>query len=119
MPSCPEGRGPEAASSHPNRRPMASRRPRSTAESPGGRGRQGPLDLRGLDRPELADPDTLAVWGAGDEIFGPDGARAFARDRPDAEIHLVPGGGHFLLESHLDIVAGYIRGFLTTAAPPA
>jgi pimeloyl-ACP methyl ester carboxylesterase len=34
----------------------------------------------------------LAVWGAGDEIFGPDGARAFTRDLPDAEIHLVPGG---------------------------
>ena len=55
----------------------------------------------------------LAVWGEGDEIFGPDGARAFARDLPDAEIHLVPGGGHFLLESHLDTVAGYMRGFLT------
>jgi pimeloyl-ACP methyl ester carboxylesterase len=59
----------------------------------------------------------LAVWGAGDEIFGPDGARAFARDLPSAEIHLVPGGGHFLLESHLDTVAGYVRGFLTGAVP--
>jgi pimeloyl-ACP methyl ester carboxylesterase len=54
---------------------------------------------------------TLAVWGAGDEIFGPDGATAFSRDLPDAEIHLVQGG-HFLLESALDTVAGYIRGFL-------
>jgi len=26
----------------------------------------------------------LAVWGRGDEIFGPDGARAFATDAPDA-----------------------------------
>ncbi|MEU8704268.1 alpha/beta hydrolase [Streptomyces sp. NPDC048565] len=59
----------------------------------------------------------LAVWGAGDEIFGPAGARAFARDLPDAEIHLVRGGGHFLLESHLDTVAGYVRGFLTATAP--
>lgn len=57
----------------------------------------------------------LAVWGAEDEIFGPDGARAFARDLPDAEIHLVEGGGHFLLESHLDLVAGYVRGFLGRA----
>ena len=57
----------------------------------------------------------LAVWGAGDEIFGPDGARAFARDLPDAEIHLIPGGGHFLLESHLDLVVEHIRGFLTAA----
>ncbi len=54
----------------------------------------------------------LAVWGAGDEIFGPDGARAFARDLPHAEVHLVDGGGHFLLESHLDVVAGDVREFL-------
>ena len=53
----------------------------------------------------------LAVWGRGDEIFGPDGARAFAADAPDAEIHLLDGG-HFLLESQLDATAGYVRGFL-------
>ncbi|MFC9424073.1 alpha/beta fold hydrolase [Streptomyces sp. NPDC056987] len=57
----------------------------------------------------------LAIWGAGDEIFGPDGARAFARDLPDARIQLVPGGGHFLLESHLDTVAGAMRAFLEQA----
>lgn len=56
-------------------------------------------------------PPLLAVWGANDEIFGPDGARAFSADLPDAEVHLL-NGGHFLLESHLDAVAGYIRGFL-------
>jgi pimeloyl-ACP methyl ester carboxylesterase len=54
----------------------------------------------------------LAVWGAGDEIFGPDGARAFTRDLPDAEVHVIPGG-HFLLESALDTVASDIRGFLS------
>jgi pimeloyl-ACP methyl ester carboxylesterase len=53
----------------------------------------------------------LAVWGRNDEIFGPDGARAFADDRPDAEIHLLDGG-HFLLESELETAAGYMRGFL-------
>ena len=53
----------------------------------------------------------LAVWGAGDEIFGPDGARAFAEDAPGAQIHLLDGG-HFLLESQLTAVAGYIRPFL-------
>jgi len=53
----------------------------------------------------------LAVWGRNDEIFGPEGARAFLRDLPEAEVHLV-NGGHFLLESHLDVVAGYLRGFL-------
>ena len=40
----------------------------------------------------------LAVWGAHDEIFGPDGARAFQRDLPDAEIHLLDAG-HFALET--------------------
>ncbi|HXW46661.1 MAG TPA: alpha/beta hydrolase [Streptosporangiaceae bacterium] len=53
----------------------------------------------------------LAVWGRNDEIFGPDGARAFAGDAHGAEIHLLDGG-HFLLESELDSTAGYVRGFL-------
>ena len=53
----------------------------------------------------------LAVWGRGDEIFGPDGARAFAADLPDARIHLLDGG-HFLLESAAAEVATLIRGFL-------
>jgi pimeloyl-ACP methyl ester carboxylesterase len=61
----------------------------------------------------------LAVWGAEDRIFGPDGARAFARDLPDAEIHLIPGGGHFLLESHLDGTAATIRDFLSRTVPGA
>jgi pimeloyl-ACP methyl ester carboxylesterase len=54
----------------------------------------------------------LAVWGRGDEIFGPAGAEAFAEDLPDAEIHLLDGG-HFLLESAVDDVAGLIRAFLS------
>ncbi|GBE64291.1 hydrolase [Mycobacterium sp. MFM001] len=53
----------------------------------------------------------LAVWGRGDEIFGPAGAEAFAEDLPDAEIHLLDGG-HFLLESALEEVTGLIRPFL-------
>ncbi|MBZ6084557.1 alpha/beta hydrolase [Streptomyces olivaceus] len=53
----------------------------------------------------------LAVWGAGDEIFGPEGARAFRRDLPDAEIHLLDTG-HFALETHLEEITGHIRGFL-------
>lgn len=53
----------------------------------------------------------LAVWGKGDPIFGPDGARAFARDAVEAEIHLLDGG-HFLLESAVGQVADLIRDFL-------
>jgi pimeloyl-ACP methyl ester carboxylesterase len=53
----------------------------------------------------------LAVWGRNDEIFGPEGARAFAADSHRAEIHLLDGG-HFLLESQLETTVGYIRPFL-------
>jgi pimeloyl-ACP methyl ester carboxylesterase len=53
----------------------------------------------------------LAAWGANDEIFGPDGARAFLQDLPDAEIHLLDAG-HFALESHLDTIAQHVRQFL-------
>ena len=53
----------------------------------------------------------MAVWGRNDEIFTSAGALAFADDVPDAEIHLVDGG-HFLLESHLDTAAAFIRSFL-------
>ena len=53
----------------------------------------------------------LAIWGANDEIFAPDGARAFSRDLPDSQIVLLEGG-HFLLESHVDEVATRIRSFL-------
>jgi pimeloyl-ACP methyl ester carboxylesterase len=58
----------------------------------------------------------MAVWGRNDEIFGPAGALAFADDAPEAEIHLLDGG-HFLLESHLDTAAGYVRGFLGKTLP--
>ena len=56
----------------------------------------------------------LAVWGRGDEIFGPAGAQAFADDLPDAEIHVIDGG-HFLLESALDDVTQLIHPFLDKA----
>ncbi|HXO23016.1 MAG TPA: alpha/beta fold hydrolase [Streptosporangiaceae bacterium] len=56
-------------------------------------------------------PPVLAVWGKGDPTFGPDGARAFADDVPDAEIHLLDGG-HFVLESAGDQVAELALDFL-------
>jgi pimeloyl-ACP methyl ester carboxylesterase len=58
----------------------------------------------------------MAIWGRNDEIFGPAGAFAFADDAADAEVHLLDGG-HFVLESHLDTAAGYIRGFLGRTMP--
>jgi pimeloyl-ACP methyl ester carboxylesterase len=55
----------------------------------------------------------LAVWGKGDEIFGPDGATAFRKDLPSARVHLL-SGGHFLLETAAAEVAALISEFLTT-----
>jgi hypothetical protein len=49
-----------------------------------------------------------AVWGANDQIFGTDGARAFRRDLPKPRSIF---SGHFALESHLDAIIGNIRGF--------
>ncbi|WUD77919.1 alpha/beta hydrolase [Streptomyces sp. NBC_00510] len=58
----------------------------------------------------------VAVWGANDEVYAPAGARAFLGDLPEAEVHLLDTG-HFALESHLDAVAGYVRGFLGRVVP--
>ena len=38
-------------------------------------------------------------------------ARAYLRDLPDAELHLLDGG-HWLLETNLEEVAGLMRDFL-------
>lgn len=62
-------------------------------------------------------PPLLAVWGSGDPIFGPEGAKAFANDLPDAEIKLLDGG-HFLLESALDEVTELIGDFLARHVRP-
>ncbi|WP_338055708.1 hypothetical protein [Streptosporangium subroseum] len=51
------------------------------------------------------------TWGEHDKIFGADGARAYLRDLPDAELHLLDGG-HFALETHGDEIAALMRDFL-------
>lgn len=56
-------------------------------------------------------PPVLAVWGRKDEIFGPDGARAFARDVPNAQIQLLDAG-HFALQTRLGQIAALSRRFL-------
>lgn len=59
-------------------------------------------------------PPLLAVWGRNDEIFGPDGAKAYARDLKDAQIHLLDAG-HFALDTHGPQIAALIRNFLREA----
>lgn len=53
---------------------------------------------------------TLIAWGARDPIFTVEGARAYLRDLPEAELHLLDGS-HFLLETHGGEVAHLIRDF--------
>ncbi|MFC6631781.1 alpha/beta fold hydrolase [Microbulbifer taiwanensis] len=57
-------------------------------------------------------PPLLAVWGKNDAFFIPPGAEAYARDIPDAEIHLLDAG-HFALETHSQEIATMIRDFLS------
>ncbi|MFJ9340089.1 alpha/beta fold hydrolase [Streptomyces sp. NPDC101733] len=60
-----------------------------------------------------ARPPLLVVWGAGDPLFVPAGAKAYLRDVPDAEVHLLDGAGHFALETHLSEIAPLISTFLS------
>jgi len=56
-------------------------------------------------------PPLLAVWGKNDPFFLPQGAEAFGRDNPEAEVHLFDTG-HFALETHASEIAGVILNFL-------
>jgi pimeloyl-ACP methyl ester carboxylesterase len=56
-------------------------------------------------------PPTLIVWGPHDGYMPDGAARAYLRDLPDAELHLLDGG-HWLLETHLDEVVALMRDFL-------
>ncbi|HEY7044332.1 MAG TPA: alpha/beta hydrolase [Nocardioidaceae bacterium] len=59
------------------------------------------------------EPATLIVWGANDPIFRSEGAEAYLRDVPHAELHFLDSG-HFALEDHGEEIAGLIRAFHTT-----
>jgi pimeloyl-ACP methyl ester carboxylesterase len=56
-------------------------------------------------------PPALIVWGPDDGYMPEGAARAYLRDLPDAELHLLDGG-HWLLETHLHEVVTVVRGFL-------
>jgi pimeloyl-ACP methyl ester carboxylesterase len=56
-------------------------------------------------------PPLLAAWGKNDLIFLPEGAEAFKRDIPDAEIHLYETG-HFALETHATEIGEVMLDFL-------
>jgi pimeloyl-ACP methyl ester carboxylesterase len=57
-------------------------------------------------------PRTLIVWGPEDGYMPADSATAYRRDLPDAEIHLLDGAGHWLLETHFEEALPLVRDFL-------
>ena len=56
-------------------------------------------------------PPVFAVWGKNDPFFLPEGAQAFKRDNPAAEVRFLETG-HFALETHASDIATAIREFL-------
>jgi pimeloyl-ACP methyl ester carboxylesterase len=56
-------------------------------------------------------PPTLIIWGPQDGYMPEGSARAYLRDLPAAELHLLDGG-HWALETNLDEIVALARGFL-------
>jgi pimeloyl-ACP methyl ester carboxylesterase len=56
-------------------------------------------------------PPTLIIWGPQDGYMPEESVRAYLRDLPDAELHLLDGG-HWLLETNLEEAAKLTRDFL-------
>jgi pimeloyl-ACP methyl ester carboxylesterase len=61
-------------------------------------------------------PPTLIVWGPQDRYMPEMSARAYLRDLPNAELHLLDGG-HWLLETNLDEVVTIVREYLSRVHP--
>jgi pimeloyl-ACP methyl ester carboxylesterase len=53
----------------------------------------------------------LIVWGKNDAAFIPDGAKAFLKDLPKAQLHLLDAG-HFAVEENATEVARHVLGFM-------
>jgi pimeloyl-ACP methyl ester carboxylesterase len=56
-------------------------------------------------------PRTLIVWGKNDPFFTVEGAQAYLRDIPNAELHLLDTG-HFALEDSSEFIAQQIVRYL-------
>jgi pimeloyl-ACP methyl ester carboxylesterase len=61
-------------------------------------------------------PPTLIVWGKNDPFFTVEGANAYLRDLPDAQVHLLDAG-HFALEEKAHDIAGLMIAFLDRRPP--
>ena len=62
-------------------------------------------------------PKMLILWGKHDPFFTVEGAKAYRRDIPNAELHLIDTG-HFALEDFGGFIAERIRKFLGQSAVP-
>ena len=58
-------------------------------------------------------PPLLAIWGKNDPFFIPEGAEAFRRDLPHAEVQFLDTG-HFATETHFVEIASAMKDFLAT-----
>jgi pimeloyl-ACP methyl ester carboxylesterase len=63
-------------------------------------------------------PKMLILWGKNDPFFTVEGAHAYRRDVPSAELHLIDTG-HFALEDFGGFIAERIRKFLGQSAIPS
>jgi len=57
-------------------------------------------------------PRMLILWGKNDPFFTVEGAQAYKRDLPNAELHLIDTG-HFALEDSSAFIAERMRKFLS------
>lgn len=55
---------------------------------------------------------TLIVWGPQDGYMPEKSAKAYLRDLPQADLHLLDGG-HWILETHLEEVSSLVNRFLS------
>lgn len=63
-------------------------------------------------------PRMLILWGKNDPFFTVEGAKAYQRDLPKAELHLIDTG-HFALEDSNGFIAERMRKFLGQSAVPS
>jgi pimeloyl-ACP methyl ester carboxylesterase len=63
-------------------------------------------------------PRMLILWGKNDPFFTVEGAKAYQRDIPKAELHLIDTG-HFALEDFSSFIAERMRKFLGQSAVPS
>ena len=61
-------------------------------------------------------PPALIIWGRHDPFFTVDGALAYLRDLPNADVHLLDTG-HFALEERIETIASLMLAFLQQLRP--